>query len=69
MKHHKFEGSTSIASVRHDSKEKVLTVSFHSGSSYDFVNVPNEIFHNMIKAESAGKFYHANVRGKFDEVK
>lgn len=69
MHHHKFEKSTAISSIRHDPTEKVLTVSFHSGSSHDFENVPTDVFHQMKDCESAGKFYHQNIKGKYSERK
>jgi len=47
----------------------VLTVSFNSGSSHDFANVPEEIFDAMKVSDSAGKFYHASIRIKFNEIK
>jgi len=68
MKHHKFSGSQAIASIRHDPSAKVLTVSFHSGSSHDFAEVPEEIFDAMKVSESAGKFYHSEVKNKYKPV-
>jgi len=66
MKHHKFSDSSAIASIRHDSKEKILTVSFNSGSSHDFANVPDEIFDAMKVSDSAGKYFHQNIKGKYN---
>lgn len=38
-------------------------------SVYQYTNVPPETHQAMIEAESVGKFFYANIKGKFDYVK
>lgn len=68
MHHHKFENSSAINSCSYNPDEKILTINFHS-STHHFENVPATLFDEMKSCESAGKFYHAKIRGKYNERK
>ena len=64
-----FENSSNISKIEYDSAMKILTIMFINGGTYDFVDVGNKIFTEMKEAQSAGKFFHNNIRGKFDFLK
>lgn len=59
--------SSNIASIAHDGEN--LYVSFKSGGTYRFDDVPAETFDAMCEAESCGKFFHANIKGKHTSSK
>lgn len=42
-----------------------FTIEFKNGTKGTHEGVPRETFLEMGRAESAGKFYHANIKGKF----
>lgn len=65
-KHHTPDSST-ITSIDH--KDGKLHVEFKSGGTYHYADVPESIFHEMKAAPSAGKFLHANIKGKFQHAK
>jgi len=44
----------------------ILTVTMNNGKSYRYADVPETLFDDFAKAESAGKFFGAHVRGKFE---
>ena len=67
MPKHLTPESSTIASIDHDGNNK-LTVEFKSGGEYHY-DVPESVYHAMKSAPSAGKFHHANVKGKFSYVK
>lgn len=46
-----------------------LFVRFHNGGEYKYSNVPESLFHDMLAADSKGKFLHEHVKGKFPYVK
>ncbi len=50
-------------------ENNVLRVQFGNGTEYDYQNVSAETFNNFIKAESQGKFFHKNIKGKFEGSK
>lgn len=58
--------SSNIKSVGYDGS--TLEVEFSSGV-YQYAGVPAETYTQLLAAESAGKFFAANIRGKFDSKK
>jgi hypothetical protein len=40
-----------------------MRVRFSNGTEYDYKGVSPVLFNEFMKAESPGKFYHANIRG------
>jgi hypothetical protein len=44
---------------------RVLEIVFESGRVYQYYDVPEEVFYGMLNAESKGKFFNSNVRGKY----
>lgn len=56
-------GSSQIAAVGHDPDTNTLAVQFRSGQTYHYHDVPEEKFHGLQKAESAGKYLNAHIKG------
>jgi len=46
-----------------------LTLEFKNGTQYLYPAVTQTIYDNLIKADSAGKYFHANIKDKFAFVK
>ena len=57
--------SSNVKAVGHDPNAMELHVEFHSGDRYIYADVPAAVHRDLIAAPSAGRFLHANVRGKF----
>lgn len=57
--------SNVIESCAYNEADKELTLDFKSGGSHKYSDVPKEIFEGILSAESAGKFFHANIKNKF----
>ena len=60
--------SSNVQTVTYLAGEKRLRVRFRSGE-YEYEGVPQQVVDAWSKAESAGKFFSASVRGKFDSRK
>lgn len=64
-----FPNSSSITKVSFDPTLKVLTVTFKGGGTYHYFGVHRELVEQMLATrdagESAGKFFHKNIRTKF----
>ena len=58
-------GSTSLKSVGYDANSKTLEVEFNNGGIYRYFAVPVETHRELMKSGSKGKFFTANIRGKF----
>lgn len=55
--------SSNIESVGHENK--TLFIRFKSGVSYSYDDVPFDHYDALAKAESAGRFFHRFVKGKY----
>lgn len=58
-----------ITKIAYDESEKLLTLTFASGGAYTYKDVPKEKFDALLAAESAGKYFHAHIKGKYDTEK
>jgi hypothetical protein len=54
--------SSHIDSFSYNHGAKELTVTFRGDRSYTYRNVPPEVFENMAKDHSAGKYFHQVVK-------
>jgi hypothetical protein len=54
--------SIDLHSVGYDPETKVLEIEFHSGGIYQYSNVPETIFEQLMSAPSHGKFFHAQIK-------
>lgn len=55
--------SSDLLSVGYESN--ILYVSFRSGSTYCYYDVPENIYHDLLSASSKGKYFHAHIRTSF----
>lgn len=39
-----------------------LEIAFHSGGIYQYVGVPEMLYHALLGAASKGKFFHHNIK-------
>jgi hypothetical protein len=51
-------GSSAIASISYDEKERTLDVAFREGETYRYWHVPEFVSRRLLKAESAGAFWN-----------
>ena len=58
--------SSNINAVGYDMSFGSLIVEYKSGSKYQYKNVPYELYENLLKAESKGRFVNENVKSKFE---
>ena len=60
--------SAAIAAVRYDEKKQALDVEFREGDTYRHMHVPEFVYRELLKAESAGAYWNA-IKDQFDYVK
>jgi hypothetical protein len=54
--------STVIVSAGYDGATAVLELEFTSGDVYEYFAVPPSVHRGLLAAESAGRFFAANIR-------
>lgn len=60
--------SSAIASVVYDEKKRTLDVQFREGETYRYMHVPEFVYMELLKAESAGAFWN-QVKDQFEYVR
>lgn len=58
--------STNLASAGYDRDSRVLEIEFKSGAVYRYLAVPPEVFENLLRAASKGRFFVREIRGKYE---
>lgn len=61
--------SSNIQAVGYDQDKEVLVIDFNSGTTYEYKNVPFDIFQGLMDADSVGSYFHKNVRTTYEYSK
>lgn len=56
--------SSNIHAVAYNPQTLLLMITFKSGSTYFYGNIPERIFDGLVGASSHGKYFWANIRNK-----
>ena len=54
--------SSAISAVSYDKETKVLRIQFVRGAEYDYPNVPEIEFKNLVSAPSVGKYFNQYIK-------
>ena len=57
--------SSLVASAGYDSKNRMLEIQFHSDKIYRYYDVPEEVYKELMEADSVGSYFNAEIRGAF----
>ena len=57
--------SSNISGIGYDQSTRVLTVQFHRGAVYDYDDVPPNVHHEFLNADSKGRFFQRYIRNDF----
>ncbi len=60
--------SSNVASVGYDQNTMTLEVEFMKGSVYQYFDVPESEYSNLIGAESVGRYLNQNIKGNYRYV-
>jgi len=58
--------SKTIASVGYDDEQQIMEIVFSDGRVYHFLEVPPERVLSLLRAESKGRFFNAEIKPNFD---
>ena len=61
--------SSNVAEVGYDQDALVMEVLFHSGSVYQYFDVPQMLFQEMLQSDSIGGFLNEHIKGSYRYVK
>lgn len=57
--------SSNISAVGYDSSSNTLRVRFNNGRTYDYSNVPSNVYNGLMSASSHGGYHAANVKNSY----
>ncbi|MFT7388469.1 MAG: hypothetical protein ACI8VC_001723 [Candidatus Endobugula sp.] len=57
--------SSNVAAVGHVDSSSTLQVSFNNGSTYQYFNVPVNVFLELYNASSVGGYLAKKIKGKY----
>lgn len=57
-----FVDSSNIERIGYDSNSSTLRIEFKSSRTYDYFNVPENIFNELTNAPSVGGYHAKNIR-------
>jgi hypothetical protein len=57
--------SSNIATVGHDEPTQVLEVEFLSGALYEYYDVPEYVYQELISASSVGSYFAQRVKNSY----
>jgi len=61
--------SSNIASIGYDGTMLVLEIEFSSGSVYQYLDVPQQVFEALMSAVSKGQFFATSIKGSYRYVR
>lgn len=57
--------SSNIASIGHDTSSQTLEVEFLNGSIYEYYDVPEHVYQELISASSVGGYFAQRVKNVY----
>ncbi len=57
--------SSNLSRVRYDESTGPLEIEFQGGRVYQYFDVPQSVFEELIHASSHGQFFHEQIRGRY----
>ncbi|MBB3678326.1 KTSC domain-containing protein [Modestobacter versicolor] len=58
--------SSNIATVGYDEEQRVMEIVFRDGRVYHFLEVPPERVLSLLRAESKGRFFNAEIKPAYE---
>lgn len=68
MIHHSVS-SSNINSIGYEAESGTLEIEFRSGGIYQYFNVPQAVFDELVNAASCGSYFHEYIKKQYRWVK
>ena len=57
--------SSNLASIGYDAENEILEVQFKHGGIYQYFDVPENVYEELMNASSHGVYFSANIRNDY----
>ncbi len=54
--------SSNLVSVGYDPQQQILEIEFNTGSIYQYLNVPADLYNGLMSADSHGRYFDEHIR-------
>ena len=61
--------SSSLRAVGYVARAALLDVTFQHGSTYRYLEVPPEVYHGLLRADSKGRYFNEKVKAAFSYMR
>ncbi len=61
--------SSNLASIGYDAENEILEVEFNHGGVYQYFNVPENVYDELMNVDSHGVYFSANIRNDYEYQK
>ncbi|RTY84798.1 KTSC domain-containing protein [Flavobacterium sp. ZB4P23] len=61
--------SSNLASIGYDAENEILEVQFKHGGVYQYFDVPENVYEELMNADSHGVYFSANIRNDYEYQK
>ena len=61
--------SSNLASIGYDVENEILEVEFNHGGIYQYFDVPENVYEELMNADSHGSYFVHNIKGDYDYQK
>ncbi len=61
--------SSNLSSIGYDSENEILEIEFNHGGIYQYFDVPEEVYEELMSANSHGQYFAANIRNDYEYQK
>ena len=58
-----------LEAAAYDRSEALLQLSFRNGISYQYSDVPAEVYDQLVLTESKGKYFNLHIRNRYAHTK
>lgn len=59
--------SSNLAGCEYDPDTRVLRIRFKSGRTYNYANVPQDVYEGLLSAPSPGQYFNSAIKGVYAE--
>ena len=57
--------SSNVAAVGYDPNTMTLEVEFRNGAVYQYFDVPETVYHDLVSASSVGRYLNQNIKASY----
>ncbi len=61
--------SSNLASIGYDAENEILEIEFNHGGIYQYFDIPENVYEELMNADSHGVYFSANIRNDYQYQK